>query len=53
MTIFEKGSSETWSSAMFVQRLLSKYCDDPKKTAEITELIAATEIANEFLATVI
>ena len=27
MTIFEKGSSETWSNAMLVQRLLKIYGD--------------------------
>ena len=51
ITVFEYGSSENWSSAMFVQRYLKKAGDFPIKECEVLMLHTSTEIANEFLAT--
>ena len=49
--VFERGSFETWSSAMFVQRYLKKAGDFPIEKCEVPLLETSTKIANEFFAT--
>ena len=51
ITVFERGSSETWSAASFVQRYLKKAGDLPIKSCEVPMLETSTETANEFFAT--
>ena len=46
ITIFKRGSSETWSSAKLVQRLLHKAGDFIIKKCEVTMLHTSTEIAS-------
>ena len=48
VTVFETGSSETWSSAMFVQRFLKEAGDEPIKSCRVPMLNTTTEVANEF-----
>ena len=53
VTVFDMSKHETWSSAMFNQRLLKTYGDDLINDIEIHELNQTTEITNEFLSAVV
>ena len=53
VTVFDKGESETWSSAMLNQRVLQKYGDDLIKDIEIDHVDQTTEITNEFFSAIL
>ena len=43
------GETETWSSAMFGNRVIKMLGDDDFKDIEISPLVATSQVANEFL----
>ena len=52
MTVFETGSHETWSNAMFVQRLLKIFGDGLVNDPIIYKLNQTTETTNELLSAI-
>ena len=47
------GEAETWSTAMFGNRLVKKFGDDLHKDIEINALGASSQVASEFLDAII